>query len=178
MTAPQECARSSQCDIKSERLTVTRRILSMKEARARILGQADIYVKTGSLLTLTCVMSQGPHDLGTVAWYRGSQAVVTSSRSENDIEMEPRITVETEWSDALTSKLRITHVKLSDSGNYSCVPTVAEGASVNVHVINGKSIRNTITDPHDKIIRVHASITYPTILGLLQYTRSLFIPVH
>ncbi|XP_018054263.1 PREDICTED: uncharacterized protein LOC108691120, partial [Atta colombica] len=110
--------------------------LNVVEARARILGQADIYVKTGSLLTLTCVMSQGPHDLGTVAWYRGSQAVVTSSRSENDIEMEPRITVETEWSDALTSKLRITHVKLSDSGNYSCVPTVAEGASVNVHVIN------------------------------------------
>ncbi|EGI60739.1 hypothetical protein G5I_11060 [Acromyrmex echinatior] len=59
------------------------------EARARILGQADIYVKTGSLLTLTCVMSQGPHDLGTVAWYRGSQAVVTSTRSENDIETEP-----------------------------------------------------------------------------------------
>lgn len=102
------------------------------------MGQADIYVKTGSLLTLTCLMSQGPHDLGTVAWYRGSQAVVTSSRSENDIETEPRITVETEWSDALTSKLRITHAKPSDSGNYSCVPTVAERASVNVHVINGE----------------------------------------
>ncbi|TGZ38169.1 hypothetical protein DBV15_07188 [Temnothorax longispinosus] len=81
-------------------------------------------------------MSQGPHDLGTVAWYRGSQAVVTSPRSENDIEAEPRITVETEWSDALTSRLRITHAKPSDSGNYSCVPTVAERASVNVHVIN------------------------------------------
>ncbi|KYN06606.1 hypothetical protein ALC62_02460, partial [Cyphomyrmex costatus] len=78
------------------------------EARARIVGQADIYVKTGSLLTLTCLMSQGPHDLGTVAWYRGSDAVVTSPRSENDIETEPRITVETEWSDALTSKSETT----------------------------------------------------------------------
>ncbi|KYN19457.1 hypothetical protein ALC57_08224 [Trachymyrmex cornetzi] len=139
--------------------------LKVGKARAKIIGQADIYVKTGSLLTLTCLMSQGPHDLGTVAWYQGSEAVVTSPRSENDIETEPRITVETEWSDALTSRLKITHAKFTDSGKYSCVPTVAEGASVNVHVINGKSIRNTITDPHDKIIRVHASITYPTILG-------------
>ncbi|KAL6259711.1 hypothetical protein P5V15_009624 [Pogonomyrmex californicus] len=224
MTARQECARSSRCDIKSERPTVTRGIhwvkskqscvtyrsdiiemhcrhfsqrlfmqmmhrckknvvykycvtsrfqniiirryrrqdielirkkdkygfykyvyidvhkvsLNFAKARARIIGPADIYVKTGSLLTLTCLMSQGPHDLGTVAWYRGTQAVVTSPRSENDIDAEPRITVETEWSDALTSRLRITHAKPSDSGNYSCVPTVAERASVNVHVINGK----------------------------------------
>ncbi|CAL1682691.1 unnamed protein product [Lasius platythorax] len=108
------------------------------EARARIIGPPDIYVKTGSLLTLTCLMSQGPHDLGTVAWFRGTQAVVTSPRSENDIEAEPRITVETEWSDALTSRLRITYAKPGDSGNYSCVPTVAERASVNVHVINGE----------------------------------------
>lgn len=74
------------------------------EARARISGPSDIYVKTGSLLTLTCLMSQGPHDLGTVAWYRGSQPVVTSPHSENDVNGEPRIAVETEWSDALTSR--------------------------------------------------------------------------
>ncbi|XP_043515024.1 uncharacterized protein LOC122531284 [Frieseomelitta varia] len=109
-----------------------------EEARARISGPPDIYVKTGSLLTLTCLMSQGPHDLGTVAWFRGSKPVVTSPHSENDVNGEPRITVETEWSDALTSRLRITHAKLGDSGNYSCVPTVAERASVNVHVINGE----------------------------------------
>ncbi|KAL2728455.1 lachesin-like isoform X1, partial [Vespula squamosa] len=73
-------------------------------ARARINGTSDIYVKTGSLLTLTCLMSQGPHHLGTVAWYRGNHAVVTSPRLENDVNAEPRITVETEWSDALTSR--------------------------------------------------------------------------
>ncbi|KZC14524.1 hypothetical protein WN55_07031 [Dufourea novaeangliae] len=109
------------------------------EARARIIGTPDRYVKVGSHLTLTCLMSQGPHDLGTVAWYHGSQAVMTSPHSENDVSSGPRITVETEWSDALTSKLRITHAKLEDSGNYSCVPTVAEKASINVHVLN---------DPH------------------------------
>ncbi|EFN87758.1 hypothetical protein EAI_13197, partial [Harpegnathos saltator] len=90
-------------------------------ARARIIGPPDIYVKTGSLLTLTCLMSQGPHDLGTVAWYRGNQAVVTSPRWENDIDAEPRITVETEWSDALTSSMRahsqVIKEKRSNSSN-------------------------------------------------------------
>ncbi|KAI4497883.1 hypothetical protein M0802_006999 [Mischocyttarus mexicanus] len=81
------------------------------EARARINGTSDIYVKTGSLLTLTCLMSQGPHHLGTVAWYRGNQAVVTSPRLENDVNAEPRISVETEWSDALTSSINNNNTK-------------------------------------------------------------------
>lgn len=41
------------------------------EAKANILGPVDLYVKTGSLLTLTCILSQGPHDLGTIFWYKG-----------------------------------------------------------------------------------------------------------
>ena len=41
------------------------------EAKATILGQSDLYVKMGSIVVLTCVISQGPHDLGTIMWYRG-----------------------------------------------------------------------------------------------------------
>lgn len=44
---------------------------SFTEAKAKILGPADLYVKTGSLLSLTCILSQGPHDLGTMFWYKG-----------------------------------------------------------------------------------------------------------
>lgn len=68
------------------------------------MGLPDIYVKTGSGLTLTCLMSQGPHDLGTVGWYRENEPLDTSPRSENDIDSEPHIKVETEWSEALTSR--------------------------------------------------------------------------
>ena len=41
------------------------------EAKAIILGQSDLYVKMGSKVMLTCVISQGPHDLGTISWYKG-----------------------------------------------------------------------------------------------------------
>lgn len=41
------------------------------ELRARILGPSDIFVKSGSEIIMTCVIQQGPHDLGTVFWYKG-----------------------------------------------------------------------------------------------------------
>ncbi|XP_053593130.1 zwei Ig domain protein zig-8 isoform X2 [Microplitis demolitor] len=127
-----------ECQVSTEPKMSLNYTLNVVEPRAKIMGPSDIYVKTGSVLTLTCLMSQGPHDLGTVAWFRDNQPVMTSARSDNDIDQQPRITVETEWSEALTSRLRIFSAKLSDSGNYSCVPTVAKRASVNVHVINGE----------------------------------------
>ncbi|XP_048512582.1 zwei Ig domain protein zig-8 isoform X2 [Athalia rosae] len=126
-----------ECQVNTEPKMSLSYNLNVVEARARIFGPADIYVKTGSVLTLTCLMSQGPHDLGTVAWYHGSHPVLASPPGSNDVALEPRVAVDTEWSDALTSRLKITHAKPSDSGNYSCVPTVADSASVNVHVING-----------------------------------------
>lgn len=107
-------------------------ICSVAESKAKILGPSDLYVKTGSSVTLTCTISQGPHDLGTVFWYRDHQPIHSESHHK------PRITVDTEWSNSLTSKLRITSLLTTDSGNYTCVPTVASSASVNIHVISGE----------------------------------------
>lgn len=41
------------------------------EAKAVIPGPSDIYVKQGSEVVLTCVVSQGPHELGQIFWLRG-----------------------------------------------------------------------------------------------------------
>ena len=80
------------------------------EARARIIGASDLILKTGSSLTLTCVMSQGPHNLGTVNWFRGNNQITTSKISENDVDNIPRIRVDTAWSDALTSKFVFVYI--------------------------------------------------------------------
>lgn len=49
------------------------------------------------------------------------------------------ISLETEKTDSgTTSRLLLTRAQLRDSGNYTCVPTGAVSASVQVHVLNGK----------------------------------------
>lgn len=45
------------------------------ELKAVVLGTADLYVKTGSDIILTCKISKGPHELGTVFWYKGKPFV-------------------------------------------------------------------------------------------------------
>lgn len=53
------------------------------EAKAEIHGPRDLYVKMGSLVTLACKVSQGPHELGTIHWYRGECGVRTGRTGEN-----------------------------------------------------------------------------------------------
>ncbi|EEB11483.1 conserved hypothetical protein [Pediculus humanus corporis] len=104
-----------------------------REAKAKIKGPTDLYVKTGSSVSISCSISQGPHDLGTVFWYKDKNILRVQSSHPNDYEPVARVTIDTEWTDVLTSYLRISNAKLSDSGNYTCTPTIAEAASVNVH---------------------------------------------
>ena len=91
-----------------------------------------MYVKTGSMISLTCSVNIHSHPAGSVSWYHGSTLVDFNS---------PRggISLETEKTEAgTTSKLVITKAAPSDSGNYSCVPSNAQQVSVWVHVLNGK----------------------------------------
>lgn len=41
------------------------------ELKARITGPAEVFVKSGSEITLTCKLQQNPHDLGTIFWKKG-----------------------------------------------------------------------------------------------------------
>uniref|UniRef100_A0A182V1D0 Ig-like domain-containing protein n=1 Tax=Anopheles merus TaxID=30066 RepID=A0A182V1D0_ANOME len=129
-----------ECQVNTEPKMSMAFRLNVVDAKAIILGPSDLYVKMGSVVTLTCIISQGPHDLGTIYWYRGSNLVQPIELHPNDpsLAYPHRISVELKWTEALTSRLKILDAKLSDSGNYTCLPTSAEGTSVMVHVINGE----------------------------------------
>ena len=92
-------------------------------------------MKKGSTISLTCTVNVHSNPPGSVLWYHGPSVVDFDS---------PRggISLETERTEkGTTSKLLVTRAELSDSGNYTCVPSNAHPASVGVHVLNGECQR-------------------------------------
>ncbi|KAJ8683609.1 hypothetical protein QAD02_019401, partial [Eretmocerus hayati] len=101
-------------------------------AHARIREPLDVYVKRGSTISLTCTVNVHSSPPSSVSWHHGTSVVDFDS---------PRggISLETEKTESgTTSKLLVTQARLSDSGNYTCIPSNANPASVMVHVLNGK----------------------------------------
>ncbi|XP_053683624.1 zwei Ig domain protein zig-8 [Sabethes cyaneus] len=150
-----------ECQINSEPKMSLSYVLNVIELRARILGPSDIFVKSGSEIIMTCVIQQGPHDLGTVFWYKGN-TLIESTIQENSIHTSEnqRITVETDWTDGLTSRLKIKRAVQGDTGNYTCVPTMAKSSSVYAHVISGE---HPAAMQHNGAIRTFV-VSRPTIL--------------
>ncbi|XP_070507265.1 uncharacterized protein [Chironomus tepperi] len=129
-----------ECQINTEPKISLSYSLNVVELKAVIQGPSDLYVKSGSEITLNCKLQQGPHDLGTIYWYKGSDIIQTVMIHENDVNSDDlnRISVDVDQTDGLKSSLRIQRAAQTDSGNYSCVPTIAKSASVFVNVISGE----------------------------------------
>ncbi|XP_042899143.1 neurotrimin-like [Parasteatoda tepidariorum] len=105
--------------------------LTVFVAKAVIEGAPDIYVKSGSSINLTCVITQSPVPPVFVFWYHDDRMInYDSSRGQ--------ITVNKAGVDTALSKLFIKDVQPSDSGNYTCCPSNAEATSITVHVLNGE----------------------------------------
>lgn len=105
--------------------------LTVLVAKAVIEGAPDIYVKSGSSINLTCVITQSPIPPVFVFWYHDDRMInYDSSRGQ--------IAVQKAVGDTALSKLFIKDVQPSDSGNYTCCPSNAEATSITVHVLNGE----------------------------------------
>ncbi|TMW52428.1 hypothetical protein DOY81_002486 [Sarcophaga bullata] len=126
-----------ECQINTEPKMSLSYTFNVVELKATIIGPTDLYVKSGSDINLTCKIMQGPHELGNIFWYKGSE-IIDMTTNQNEIDSGKRITVENDWSDGLTSRLKIRRASSSDTGNYTCVPTIAKSSSVYVHVIIGE----------------------------------------
>lgn len=106
--------------------------LYFTDAQAKISGPSEVYVKKGSTISLTCSVNVHSTPPSSVSWYHGHSVVDFDS---------PRggISLETERTEAgTTSKLLVTKALISDSGNYTCMPSNASPASTIVHVLNGE----------------------------------------
>lgn len=106
--------------------------LYVEDAQASISGPSEIYVKKGSTISLTCSINIHSTPPSSVFWYHG-QSVIDFDSPRGGISLE---TEKTE--SGTTSKLLVTKALLSDSGNYTCMPSNASPASTVVHVLNGE----------------------------------------
>ncbi|XP_048515689.1 hemicentin-2-like isoform X4 [Athalia rosae] len=107
-------------------------LLNVEAAQAKITGPEDVYVKKGSTISLTCTINVHSTPPSSVSWHHGV-AVVDFDSPRGGVSLE---TEKTET--GTTSKLLVTQARLSDSGNYTCIPSNANPASVMVHVLNGE----------------------------------------
>ncbi|ALC38701.1 dpr2 [Drosophila busckii] len=118
-------------------------IVTPPDAKAIIAGPTDLYVKVGSVITLTCHVKQpatSAQDIGPIYWYRGAYILSPFVAHPNDVAIDlQRISMESTLGEKLQSRLRIANAQLLDTGNYTCMPTTAEAASVVVNVINDES---------------------------------------
>uniref|UniRef100_A0A182VW27 Ig-like domain-containing protein n=1 Tax=Anopheles minimus TaxID=112268 RepID=A0A182VW27_9DIPT len=118
-------------------------------ARAKIIGSQEVHVKKGSTISLSCVVNV---HASSISWYHGSSIVDFDSARGG-------ISLETEKTEGGTSsRLMLTRATLRDSGNYTCVPTGAISASVQVHVLNGE---------HPAAMQTSSGVPCPTHQALI-----------
>ncbi|XP_043188725.1 protein sidekick-like isoform X1 [Amphibalanus amphitrite] len=105
--------------------------LSVIVPESRILGPPEMYVDVGSVLNLTCVVTNSPEPPKYIFWYHGDE-VVSYDSGRGDISVETR-----QSGSQLSSQLVVRRARPSDSGLYSCSPSNAQSVSTRVHVLNG-----------------------------------------
>ncbi|CAL8148887.1 unnamed protein product, partial [Orchesella dallaii] len=99
--------------------------LIVVEARAKIVGGPEKFYKAGSSVELRCDLIDSTEEPEYVFWYQGLRM----------INYDPIRHINVTHSKT-SSMLVIHNVQKTDSGNYTCVPSNAQPASIFVHIIN------------------------------------------
>lgn len=141
-----------ECQINTEPKRSKSYQLLVVVSKARIIGDKDVLVQTGSDINLTCRAEQSPVPPRTVAWYRNGARV-------NTLLKRGGISVVTE-SRRPTSNLLISKVTKADAGNYTCAPSNAQADSVMVHVIEGADPRAKVMASSSNSMQHHGVLTY------------------
>ena len=103
------------------------------EIESREKSNGDMYVKTGSTVTLRCVIKQSLEVPFFVFWYHEGNRLL-------DYQTGGKLQILAKRVDGTTdsiSSLVIHNTRKEDSGNYTCSPNDLDSASVMLHVLNG-----------------------------------------
>lgn len=118
-----------ECQVTLEEGFISRFVsLNVVVPRATILGEADYYIKSGSTINLTCLITESPEPF--VFWYHNDRMI-------NFDNIRGGIQVKTAVGPVTYSGLLVSDAQHSDSGNYTCSSAYAKQTSITVHVLNG-----------------------------------------
>ncbi|XP_075215141.1 zwei Ig domain protein zig-8-like [Lycorma delicatula] len=106
--------------------------LNVVVPRAVILGGPDLHIDHGSTINLTCIVLYSPQPPAFIFWYHEDEVISYDSNRGG-------VSVITEKGDITKSYLLVQHAQQPDSGKYSCSPSNADLASVQVHILKGES---------------------------------------
>uniref|UniRef100_A0A2L2YKG3 Hemicentin-2 n=2 Tax=Parasteatoda tepidariorum TaxID=114398 RepID=A0A2L2YKG3_PARTP len=120
-----------ECQVNTHPLISFFVTLTVLVPKSSIKEAPDLYVKTGSSINLTCLISQSPEPPVFVFWYHQDRMINYDSSGG-------QITVQKAGKDTAVSRLFIKNAQPADSGNYTCCPSNADASSISVHVLNGE----------------------------------------
>ncbi|KAB0804837.1 hypothetical protein PPYR_01807 [Photinus pyralis] len=112
-----------ECQISTHPPTSIFVILKVTEAVAEILGAPDLHIRAGSTLRLVCSLKHSTEPPSYVFWYH----------ERHMINYDAGVLV---LDDRSSSVLLLHETDKSHNGNYTCSPSNAVPASINVHVLN------------------------------------------
>uniref|UniRef100_A0A182J1H6 Ig-like domain-containing protein n=1 Tax=Anopheles atroparvus TaxID=41427 RepID=A0A182J1H6_ANOAO len=126
ITSPQ--ARDSgvyECQVSTEPKISQSFRLNVVVSKANILGNSELFVKSGSDINLTCEALQSPQPPSFIYWYKGGRVINYSQRGGISVLTEQQ---------TRTSRLVISRASPSDSGNYTCAPSNSASATFSTSV--------------------------------------------
>lgn len=96
--------------------------------KALIPEGPEVFIRSGSTIHLSCVITGSASPPAFVFWYRdGSVINYDSPRG--------RIRVTTDKGKTTVSRLQISKARAADGGDYACKPSYSDMANVTVHII-------------------------------------------
>ncbi|XP_050715524.1 uncharacterized protein LOC126998143 isoform X2 [Eriocheir sinensis] len=125
-----------ECQVSMQPKISRRFFLFVVIPSAEIHGTRQVYMKTGSDINITCLVSGHLRD-SPITWYHAPLPVPPEKPAVREIRTGGRGGVQLVTDKhAGTSWLLVKHATWRDAGNYTCAPRHARPASVAIHVVD------------------------------------------
>ncbi|XP_066948027.1 lachesin-like [Macrobrachium rosenbergii] len=124
--------------------------LDVVEPVTEIAGGPDVYINTGSRLSLSCSVKYSPDPPAFIFWFHDGN-LISYDKSRNGV------SVTTEKGPVSTSRLVVKLAESEHSGVYTCSPANSKAKSVNVHILAGDKPAAKVHE--NKGVQATASVT-------------------